>query len=390
MARSKFEDRAIISGIGQSRLDRQLEESALSLTIDSIQEALSDSGLTLKDIDGVASWPGYSSEDNGFSPVGVPMVKEALGLNLSWYAGCSEGPGQFASIINAMLAVAAGLCRHVVCFRTLKEGSARRAGRGGMGFDKRFQWQLPFHAYSAANWLALTAQRYMHEFGATREQLAQIALTARRHAALNPNALYRDPMALEDYLSARMISEPLCLFDCDVPIDGATAIIISAADAAPDLKNKPVRIEAVGCALHQRDSWDQTENFTEMAAHDAAKAMWARTDLKPKDVDVAEIYDGFSILTLFWLEALGFCGHGEAATFVEGGANISRDGLLPLNTHGGQLSAGRTHGLGFLHEACLQLRGQGGARQLPRRPEIAIATAGGGPLGAALLLRREL
>jgi acetyl-CoA acetyltransferase len=125
-----------------------------------------------------------------------------------------------------------------------------------------------------------------------------------------------------------------------------------------------------------------------MALRDAATMMWTRTDLKPSDVDVAELYDGFSFITLAWLEALGFCGHGEGGPFIDGGSRIALDGEIPLNTHGGQLSAGRLHGYGFLHEACVQLWGRGDARQVPNDPEVAVVGAGGGPLGACLLLTR--
>jgi acetyl-CoA acetyltransferase len=129
--------------------------------------------------------------------------------------------------------------------------------------------------------------------------------------------------------------------------------------------------------------------MTTMSARDAGAHLWTRTDLTPADVDVAELYDGFSFLTLVWLEALGFCGRGESGPFVEGGSRIAREGELPLNTNGGQLSAGRLHGFGFLHEAVLQLRGEGGARQVPRQPEVAAVANGGGPIAGCMLLTRE-
>ncbi len=300
-----------------------------------------------------------------------------------------------------MAAVALGLCRHVLCFRTVWEASAQGdAGRasvtmgggggGGGGYraDGFMQWTLPFGAPSAANWIAMMARRHFHEFGTTREQLGQIALTARRNAALNPQAIYTEPMSLDDYLGVRMVSDPLCLYDCDVPADGSTAVIVSAAETAGDLRRPPVRVEAVGSAIRGRNSWDQWDDLTTMAARDAAAAMWARTDLTPADVDVVEAYDGFSFITLCWLEALGFCAHGEGGAFLEGGTRIARDGELPLNTHGGQLSSGRLHGYGFLWEACLQLWGEAGERQLPSAPEVAVAAAGGGPLAASLLLTK--
>jgi acetyl-CoA acetyltransferase len=251
------------------------------------------------------------------------------------------------------------------------------------------EWTLPFAAPSAAIWLAMMAQRHFHEFGTTREQLAQIALNARTNAALNPNGIYTDPMTLDDYLNVRMISSPLCLYDCDVPCDGATAVIVSRAETAPDLRKAPIQVQAVGTALRGRPSWDQFDDLTTMACRDAAAQMWTRTDLTPADVDLAEMYDGFSFITMTWLEAMGFCGKGESGPFVEGGTRIALDGELPLNTNGGQLSAGRLHGYGFIHEACVQLWGEAGARQVPGDPEVAVAAAGGGPLAGSLLLTKS-
>lgn len=251
------------------------------------------------------------------------------------------------------------------------------------------EFTLPFRSYSAANWIAMYAQRHFHEFGTTREQLAQIALNARRNAAVNPKAIYRDPMTLDDYLAARLISTPFCLYDCDVPVDGATAVIISHVDVAHGCRRPPLRVEAVGSALRGRPSWDQFDDLTTMALRDAGAMLWERTDLTPADVDVAELYDGFSFIAMAWLEALGFCGKGEGGPFVEGGARIARDGEIPLNTHGGQLSAGRLHGYGFLHEACVQLWGEGGARQVGGDPRVGVAAAGGGPLGGCMLLARD-
>ena len=203
---------------------------------------------------------------------------------------------------------------------------------------------------------------------------------------MNPKAIYRDPMSMDDYLEARMISSPLCLFDCDVPCDGGTAMVVSRADTAPDLRKTPIAVEAVGTAFHGRPGWDAYYDLTTMACQDAGAQLWTRTDLTPGDVQLAEMYDGFSFITMCWLEAMQFCGKGESGPFVEGGTRIARDGVLPLNTHGGQLSAGRLHGFGFLHEACTQLWGEAGDRQVPGRPEVGVACAGGGPLAGALLL----
>ena len=391
---------AVISGVGQSQIGRRIYRDPLDLTIEGTFAALEDAGLTVADIDGISTYPGALSTPPGFSGVGVTELQEALHLELNWFSGGMESPGQFGSVINAIAAVATGLCRHVVCFRTVWEASAQgdqgrasvtMGGGGGGGYraDGFMQWTLPFGAPSAANWIGMMAQRHFHEFGTTREQLAQIALNARRNAQVNPKAIYRDPMTMDDYMNVRMVSEPLCLYDCDVPADGSTVVIVSTAETAGDLRRPPVKIEAVGSALHGRNSWDQFDDLTTMAARDAAAMMWERSDLTPADVDLVEAYDGFSFITLCWLEALGFCGRGEGGAFIEGGQRIARDGELPLNTQGGQLSAGRLHGYGFLHEACTQLWGEAGERQVGGDPEVAVAAAGGGPLAASLVLTRS-
>jgi acetyl-CoA acetyltransferase len=392
---------AVISGIGQSDVGRRLYRQPLDLTVDAALAAIDDAGLTREDIDGLATYPGNMDVPPGFSGVGVVELQDALRLNLDWYNGGLENPGQLGSVITACAAVSAGYANHVLCFRTVTEGSAQgekgRAsvtmggGRGGGSFRAGgfMQWSLPFGAPSAANWIAMCAQRHFHEFGTTREQLAQIALNGRRNAALNPKAIYRDPMTLDDYLGVRLITTPFCLYDCDVPADGSTAFVVSRADAAADLRQAPVHVEAIGSAIRGRPSWDQWEDLTTMALRDAAAMLWSRTDLRSTDVDVAELYDGFSFIALAWLEALGFCKKGEGGPFIEDGTRIARDGEIPLNTHGGQLSAGRLHGYGFLHEACVQLRGEGRDHQVPGDPQVAVAGAGGGPLGGCLLLTRR-
>jgi acetyl-CoA acetyltransferase len=247
------------------------------------------------------------------------------------------------------------------------------------------QWRIPFGATSAATWIAMYASQYFARFGVTRETLGWIALNARANAARNPNAVYREPITMDDYLGARMISTPFGLYDCDVPCDGAVAFVVSAVETVPDLASRPVYVEAVGTRITERQSWDQgtvthLPNVFGPAAH-----LWSRTSVRPADVDVAELYDGFSFNCLSWLEALGFCGVGEAPQFLEGGRRIALDGELPLNTHGGQLSGGRTHGYGFVHEAVLQLRGDAGERQVPGARLAAVAAGGGVPAGAFLL-----
>jgi acetyl-CoA acetyltransferase len=246
---------------------------------------------------------------------------------------------------------------------------------------------LAYHAYSAANWLAMHCRRHMHLYGTTKEQLGWLAINSRRNAALNSRAVYRDPITMDDYLAARVISTPFGLLDCDVPVDGSIAFVVSVAEHADGCPQSPVRVEAMGGAPGA-GGWFGRPDFPKMASTDAAAEMWSRTALRPGDVDIAELYDGFTFLTFAWLEALGLCGEGEAGPFVEGAARIALDGELPLNTYGGQLSAGRMHGYWVLHEACVQLRHEAGDRQVARAPEVAVVSNGGGPIAGCMLLTR--
>ena len=397
MADRLYEKNVAITGIGQSEVARPSQKSALELTLNACTEAISDAGLTRDDIDGVACWPGdHNNAGDSFSPVGSHAAATMLGLNVNWYGGGYEGPGPLAGVINGAMAIASGLCNHVLVFRTITESTARQESKTASALPNKtkgrdgsymWRWYTPFNVFSAINLIAMFAQRHFHEYGTTSEQLGQIPMTCRSNAALNPKAIYKQPMSLDDYMTSKMISTPLRMFDCDVHCDASTAIILSRNDRAKDLPNKPIKIEAIGSALNVPYSWDQLP-LTEMATRGVAEMMWSRTDLKPSDVDTAQLYDGFSILTLIWLENLGFCPRGEGGRFIEGGKNISREGQLPINTNGGQLSGGRTHGLGYVHEACEQLWSRAGERQL-KKADIAVAAAGGGPLAGSLLLVRD-
>jgi acetyl-CoA acetyltransferase len=243
-----------------------------------------------------------------------------------------------------------------------------------------------YGATSAAHILALTAQRYFAAYGGSPETLGWIALNQRANAALNPTAIYRTPLTMDDYLSARPITTPFRLYDCDVPVDASTAVIVSAADAAGDVSSEPVYVEAVGTQILEKLDWEQSTLTHEPQVLGQSAHLWSRTSLRPSDVDVAELYDGFTINCLSWIEGLGFCGIGEAPSFLDGGKNIARDGILPLNTHGGQLSHGRTHGMGLVHEAVTQLRGSGGTRQVANA-KVAVVSTGGLATSGVMLLR---
>lgn len=381
---------AVLSGVGQSAIGRQLDRSALQLTLDAIGAAVADAGLTVDDIDGLAMFPGGGHANvPGYAGANLYEVQDALGVTTTWRQGQVEG--MTLPFYGPALAVAGGQARHVVVWRTVKEGSAARRAGGRPAYGSVHPvaegpqaWLLPVGALSPVCQVAPYATRYLHRYGATREQLAWIPVTQRAHAGRNPAAVYRDPLTVDDYLAARMISWPMCLYDCDVPVDGATALVVSAAETAADLR-APVRIEAMAGVVDGRPSWEQWEDMGRVGNATAA-AMWARTDLRPADVDVAQLYDGFTIEVVWWLEALGFCGEGEAGAFVDGGTRIALDGALPLNTWGGQLSGGRLHAaFGHTAEAVRQLRGEAGGRQVDGAEVVAVTNAGGFEAGAALL-----
>lgn len=397
---SHFEKDAIISGLGISRVGRRTGIPGLELTLEAARAAIEDAGLSPGDIDGIAS----------LGDIPLAEVNTALGIDVPDHTSGFNTGGLLTPVMSACRAVAEKRARHVLVYRTVlmlggtmteSPSTARSSEPNPLanppqephtpGKRRRIQpfedidELLAAHAYSAANWLAMHCRRHMELYGTTKEQLGWLAVNSRRNAALNPRAAYREPMTIDDYLAARPVSTPFGLFDCDVPVDGSIAVVVSHADHAADCPNPAVAVEAIG-GSYGSGGWFHRDDFPKMASVDAAAEMWSRTDLTASDVDVAELYDGFTYLTIAWLEALGFCADGEGGPFVDGASRIALDGALPLNTYGGQLSAGRMHGYWLLHEACLQLRGQAGDRQLPRRPEVAVAAAGGGPIAGCMLL----
>jgi len=392
----KFEEKVALTGIGMSRVGRRLGVDPLSLTVEACRRAVADAGLTMADIDGLSTYPG-GGPAGGHAEGGVTALEESLRIRPTWFNGGMELPGQGGSVVAAMLAVAAGLCRHVLCFRTVWESTwadrqKTRRGSGGGGGGRvegdMMAWRSPFGAMSAGNWIAMNAANHFHRYGTTRDTLATIALNARANAARNPDAIYREPLTREDYFAARMITTPFGLYDCDVPCDGSVALVVSARDTAGDLRHPPVLVDAVGTQVVERISWDQGTLSHEPQTAGPAAHLWTRTTLRPSDVDVAELYDGFTFNCLSWLESLGFCGIGEAKDYLADPGRIALGGELPLNTFGGQLSAGRTHGYGFLHEAVVQLRGDGGERQV-RGAEVAVVTTGGGTPGGCFLFTTD-
>ncbi|QHD68937.1 thiolase family protein [Sphingobium yanoikuyae] len=382
---------AYITGIGMSEVGVRLTRSPLGLTLDAVREAIADAGLTLDQIDGVATYPGKMSTFLGFSPVSSDDVIEILGLNTRWHIGAAEATAQLGAIAEAAMAVKAGLARHVLCFRTVYEAAALARPDEFPPMERRkdvsgnSQWVSPFGAFSAANWTAQFAMRHMKRYGLTREQLAQVALNDHANAARNPRAIVKKPLTMDEYMAARMISSPFCLYDCDRFTDASTVLIVSAGDALDEVKTTPIRIAASAGSV-ERYSWDQAEWAS---AYPTGRDLWKNTDYTAKDVDTVQFYDGFAFQPITWLEGLGFCDVGEGGQFLEEGKRIALDGELPMNTGGGQLGWGRLHGFGFAYESVVQLRGEGGERQIAGDPKVAVATSGGGPMAAALLLAKD-
>jgi acetyl-CoA acetyltransferase len=383
------ERRAIISGTGISRVGRRLGVPGLELTLEAVRAALTDAGIHARELTGIASI--------GDTP--VDEVAAALDVDPTYEGAGFRTGGLLNPVMDACLAVGTGRARHVLVYRTVQMlgGDVVNSSDGSGGADagkedlaRVMGPMLPLlsaHAYSAANWLAMNCMRHMHEYGTTKEQLGWLAISTRRNAGLNPLAVMREPITMDDYLSARPVSTPFGLLDCDLPVDGSIAVVVSTHEHADALDHPAVHVEAIGGARGE-GGWTNRPDYPAMASVDAAAEMWARTDLRPGDVDTAQLYDGFTYLTFAWLEALGLVGEGEAGPFVEGATRIALDGELPLNTYGGQLSAGRMHGYWILHEACVQLRGEGGQRQIARQPEVAVVANGGGPIAGCMLLTR--
>jgi acetyl-CoA acetyltransferase len=395
-----FEKDAILSGIGISRIGRRTGIPGRDLTMEAVRTAIDDAGLTPADIDGIATLG-----DTPAAEVNAELQIEAADCGSGFGTG-----GLLSPVMSACRAVAERRAHHVIVYRTIQmlggtvpvNQDKQEANAPAPPLARMFETPegepkpavgamddvndlVAAQAYSAANWLALNCRRHMDLYGTTKEQLGWLALNGRRNAALNPRAVYRDPMTMADYLGARLVSTPFGLLDCDVPIDGSVAVVVSHAEYARDCPHRAVAVEAIG-GSDGAGGWFHRDDYPKMSMSDATAQMWSRTQLTPADLQVAQLYDGFTFLTLAWLEALGVCGDGEGGPFVEGGARIARDGVLPLNTYGGQLSAGRMHGYWALHEGCLQLRGEAGDRQVSKRPEVGVVSVGGGPVAGCMLL----
>ncbi|MBV7486461.1 acetyl-CoA acetyltransferase [Bordetella sp. BOR01] len=356
------EKAATIVGCGQSEFTRWggiMDRSQFQITAQAISAALNDAGLTAQDVDGFASFSNDANEG--------PLMQVALGVpemrwsSMVWGGG---GGGSIAALSQACAAVESGQAQVVVVYRGLCQGQSRRFGRFGQG-RTHGNFVHPFGLFAPPQMLAMVVRRFMHLYPITEDHLAEIALNARTNANRNSNAvMHGRTMTKEDYLASRWIAEPLRLFDCCLETDGACAVIVTTRERARDLPSKPVNVVAV--AHGSGPGWGSgplgsnnmpDEDYASTNNRRIAKTLFAKSGLKPSDIDVAQIYDHFSGMVLMALEDYGFCGPGESGAFVAEG-HIRPDGILPLNTSGGQLSEAYVHGMNLLIEGVRQVRGE--------------------------------
>lgn len=369
-------DRVAIVGVGYSTTGRRTGLSSRKLTVQAGKAALADAGMTTADIDGVTlSWDVAGPEPDGLDAVNSDDAGRMLGIDPLNVSSSGGGIVFAHPAREAIAAIKAGFCHTAIAFRVINQRLSvpdlmTRAETepdlvGDHWTDPQF-WK-PFGHILPVQWPgALTAQRHMDLYGTTEQQFGTHVVNQRRHASLNPDAILREPLTLDDYYNSRYISKPLRLFDCDYPVDSGSAVIFTTEERARDWRQKPVFVEAAAYSYGWKSATGGPESmmFTWNSPALTAEQLWKRTDLRAGDIDTAHFYDGFSIWPFMWLEALGFCGTGESGPFVQAG-ETRLGGSIPVNTDGGACNVGRRHGANFCIEAVRQLRGECGARQVP-------------------------
>jgi acetyl-CoA acetyltransferase len=344
----------------------------LDLIGQATERALADAGLEKKDVDGLFSASAYYS-------MATVSAGEYLGIRPRYSDSTNMGGSSFVShLLHAAAALEAGLCEVAL----VVYASTQRSGGGFRGLsDPPNPYETPYGPRYPVSMYALAASRHMHEYGTTREQLAEVAVAAREWAKLNPKAFMRDALTVEDVLSSRMISSPLSLLDCCLVTDGGGALIVTSAKRAENLQKSPVYLLGAGEA-HWHRNIGQMPDLTVTAATDSGRRAYEMAGVRPEDVDVVMLYDAFTINPILFLEDLGFCEKGEGGAFVEGG-RIAPGGALAVNTNGGGLSYNHPgmYGLLLVIEAVRQLRGDCGERQV-EGTEVALAHGNGGVLSS--------
>jgi len=382
-ARRDLRGRAAIVGVADAvSPSGELDRYGRALEADMVAEALEDAGLSLSDVDGLASASG---------PMATLQLAEYLGIHPRWTDTTSIGGSSYeAHVEHAACAIGFGLADVVVSVHAQTPRGDRRRGhqqmrRPDMYGSALLEFEVPYGLRMPIGAYAMSASRHMALYGTTSEQLAQIAVTTRAWASMNPRARYQDPITVDDVLSSSMECEPLHKLDCCLVTDGAGAVAVTGAERAADLRRPPVYVLGCGTA-HDHSSISQMPDLTQTCGVVSGRTAFEMAGVKPSDVDVAELYDSFTITVLLALEDLGFCGKGEGGDFVADG-KTGPGGSFPLNTNGGGLSY--THpgmyGMFLLVEAVRQLRGDCGDRQVADA-EVAVAHGTGGVLSSTATL----
>lgn len=381
---------AAIAGIGATEFSKNSGRSELRLAAEAVQSALADAGLTASDVDGLVSFTMDTNAEIAVArAVGIPELTYFSRIHYGGGAACS-------TVQQAAMAVATGVADVVVAYRAFNERSGLRFGQvnsavanqeNSSGTDNAFSY--PHGLSTPAAFVAMVAQRYLHEYGATSEDFGHIAVVDRKHAATNPAAFFHGkPITLADHQQSRYIAEPLHLLDCCQESDGGVAIVVVSAERARDLAQRPAVISAAasGSGVDQfiMTSYyrDDLAALPEMGV--VGRQLWKQSGLAPGDMDAAILYDHFTPYTLLQLEELGFCSRGEAKDFVREPGALEVGGRLPLNTHGGQLGEAYIHGMNGIAEAVRQLRGTS-VNQVPGAQRV-VVTAGTGVPTSGLVL----
>lgn len=377
-----------IAGIGATEFSKESGRTELRLAAEAVGAALADAGVAPSDVDGMVTFTMDSNEE-------IEVARAVGAGELTFFSRIHYGGGAACAVIHqAAMAVATGAAKTVVCYRALNGRSWRRFGATLVGKPTastvHYSWYTPFGFTTPAGWVAMYARRYLHDFGATTEDLGRVAVACRAFAATNPEAyFYGKPITLEDHASSRWIVEPLRLLDCCQESDGAVAVVVTSAERARDLAQIPavIRGAAQGSGAEQEEMTSYYRgDITHLPESEvAARELWRRSGLTAADVQTAVIYDPFTPFVLMQLEAYGFCARGEAKEFVAE-AGIGPGGRLPVNTHGGQLGEAYIHGMNGVAEAVRQVRGTA-ANQVPGVEHV-LVTAGVGVPTSALVLGR--
>jgi acetyl-CoA acetyltransferase len=395
----KTTDEVAAVGVGYSATGRRLGLSSWELGIQAATAALADAGMSPRDVDGVTLLWGVA----GPPPPGIDMVDamdfgRVMGMSpLNWH-GSGGLPAYIGPALEAVAAIRSGFAHTVLTMRIIRQRlsstgeidqlnlqTAPTPAPGDMGFTAPYGFGVAGAIPAIAS---LPAQRHMDVFGTTEEQFGAHVVAQRHHATMNEDAIFRDPLTMDDYLGSRYIAKPVHVLDCDYPVDSASAVIYTAGDRARDWAKKPVWVEAgASSSVYGYAGGFELVDVNQNSPFHCARELWNRTDLTPADVDCAQLYDGFTIIVFQWLEALGFCGLGESGPFVAEG-NTRLGGALPVNTDGGACNVGRRHGANFCIESVRQLRGECGERQVPNA-EVSVWANAVGPFSGAMLMTAD-